>query len=828
MPGEARLGTRIGAAVFVSAALLAAGGRAAAASAAQEPAAGFAAAPPAGTEAAAQADTAAYRALLDRYCVTCHNERTAAGRGRAASPLAAQLRAAGLALDTLDLAEVGAHAESWEKVVRKLRGGVMPPAGRPRPSTDEREAFLAWLEGELDRAWAETRDPGRTAAFHRLNRTEYANAVRDLLAVEIDADAFLPADDASFGFDNIGGVLKMSQSLMERYLAAARTISRLAVGSPPPAPSADTYEAAQDLPQHGRVEALPFGTRGGLHVEHLFPRDAEYGVRVELTGTRGLRESHDLEVTLDGEPVKRVTLGPRRDGAPAGPYAQAAAVDFRMPVAAGPRDVGVTFFKKPSALVEQVREPFPNPRVAGNPGGPAGPQPFVRSVTITGPHGGSGVTRTPSRERIFTCRPADAAAEAPCAHEILARLARRAYRRPVTAAQMQVLLDFYGRGRRGGSFEDGVELALRRLLASPEFLYRVESDPAGAAPGAPYRVPDLELASRLSFFLWSSIPDDELLAAAEQGRLSAPDELRRQVRRMVADPRSETLTTNFAAQWLQLRNLETTVRPGDPFSVAFDESLRRSMLRETELFVDGIVRGDRGMVELLTAGYTFLNERLAEHYGIPGVTGSHFRRVELPADGRRRGILGHGSILTLTSHAIRTSPVLRGKWILDNLLGTPPPDPPPNVPALNDRKTQAKRPTLRARMEAHRDNPACAACHSMIDPTGFALENFDAIGRWRDVDESFNPIDPSGVLPDGRAFADAAQMRQALAGDAERFVTTVTEKLMTYALGRGLGPSDMPALRRIVRDAAADGYRFQSVVLGIVNSDPFLMRRAQS
>ena len=822
MLGEARPVTRIGAAVFVSAALLAAGG----AAAAQEPASEAAEAP-AGA-AAPRNDTAAHRALLDRYCVTCHNQRTAAGRGRAASPLAAQLRAAGLALDTLDLAAVGGHAESWEKVVRKLRGGVMPPAGRPRPSADEREAFLAWLEGALDRAWAETRDPGRTAAFHRLNRTEYANAVRDLLAVEIDADEFLPADDASFGFDNVGGVLKMSQSLLERYLAAARTISRLAVGSPPPAASADTYEAAQDLPQHGRVEALPFGTRGGLRVEHLFPRDAEYGVRVELTGTQGLREDHDLEVTLDGAPVKRVTVGPPRDGAPAGPYAQASTVDLRMPVAAGPREVGVTFFRKPSALVERVREPFPNPRVAGNPGGPAGRQPFVRSVTITGPWGGSGVTRTPARERIFTCRPADAAAEAACAHKILARLARRAYRRPVTAAEMQPLLDFYGRGRRGGSFEDGVELALRRLLASPEFLYRIESDPPGAAPGEPYRVPDVELASRLSFFLWSSIPDDELLAAAEQGRLADPDELRRQVRRMVADPRSATLTTNFAAQWLQLRNLETTVRPGDPFSAAFDESLRRSMLRETELFVDGIVRGDRGMVELLTADYTFLNERLAEHYGIPGVAGSHFRRVDLPADGRRRGLLGHGSILTLTSHAIRTSPVLRGKWILDNLLGTPPPDPPPNVPALNDRKTQAKRPTLRARMEAHRDNPACAACHSMIDPTGFALENFDAIGRWRDVDESFNPIDPSGVLPDGRAFADAAQMRRALAADAGQFVTTVTEKLMTYALGRGLDAHDMPALRRIVREAAADGYRFQSVVLGIVRSDPFLMRRAQS
>ena len=780
--------------------------------------------------AAGEASLAAHRALLDRYCVTCHNERVVTGRERPRSALVSQLRGVGLTLDTLDVADVGRHAGEWEKVVRKLRGGVMPPAGRPRPDAAELEGFVSWLEDELDREWAVARDPGRTATFHRLNRTEYRNAIRDLLAVEIDADDFLPADDASFGFDNIGGILRMSQSLMERYLAAARTISRLAIGSPPPAVAADTYEAAQDLPQHGRVESLPFGTRGGLYIEHLFPRDADYDVRVELTGTRNLAENHDLEVTVDGEPVKLVTLGPAPEGEPDNPYAQASIVDFRVPVPAGPREVGVTFFKKPSALVEQVREPFPNPRVAGNTGGLAGRQPFVRSVTITGPYGGTGVTDTPSRERIFTCRPVAVADEPACAREVLSRLARRAFRRPVAPddAELGVLLDFYQRGRSDGSFEDGIELALRRLLVSPEFLYRVEADPEGVEPGAPYRVADLDLASRLSFFLWSSIPDDELLAAAEQGRLRDPAELERQVRRLVADPRSETLTTNFAAQWLQLRNLETTVRPGDPFSVAFDESLRQSMLRETELFVDSIVRDDHSMLELLTADYTFLNERLADHYGLPGVTGSHFRRVDLPAASARRGILGHGSILTLTSHAIRTSPVLRGKWILDNLLGTPPPDPPANVPALNDQRTQAKRPTVRERLEAHRDNPACSACHAMIDPTGFALENFDAIGRWREVDESFNPIDPSGVLPDGRAFGDVAGMRAALVADPEQFVTTVTEKLMTYALGRGVDYYDMPSLRRIVRGAAADDYRFQSVILGIVTSDPFLMRRSQS
>ena len=778
----------------------------------------------------APADAAAHRALLDRYCVTCHNESVVNGEGRPASPLVGQLRAVALTLDTLDLADVAGHAADWERVVRKVRGGVMPPAGRPRPEPAVLDGFLDWLEGELDGAWAATRDPGRSATFHRLNRTEYRNAVRDLLAVEIDAGDFLPADDSSFGFDNIGGVLRMSQALMERYLAAARTIARLAVGSPPPAMSADTYEAAQDLPQHGRVEQLPFGTRGGLYIEHLFPQDAGYDVRIELTGTRRLREAHDLEVTVDGEAVRQFTLGPPpADGAPDNPYAQASTIDFRLPVAAGPREIGVTFYKQPSALVEQVREPFPNPRVAGNTGGLAGAQPFVRSVTITGPYDAAGAADTPSRDRIFTCRPAAADDEPACAREIVTRLARRAYRRPATAGELAVLLDFYEQGRQGGGgFDDGVELALRRLLVSPEFLYRIEADPAGAAPGAPYPVPDLDLASRLSFFLWSSIPDDELLAAAEAGRLRDPGELERQVRRLIADPRSETLTTNFAAQWLQLRNLETTVRPGDPFSVAFDESLRQSMLRETRLFVDSIVRDDRGVVELLTADYTFLNERLAEHYGVPGVTGSRFRRVTLPADSPRRGILGHGSVLTLTSHAIRTSPVLRGKWILDNLLGTPPPDPPPNIPALNDQRTQARRPTVRARLEAHRANPACSACHAMIDPTGFALENFDAIGRWRVVDESFNPIDPSGVLPDGRAFDGVAEMRDTLARDPRQFVTTVTEKLMTYALGRGLEHYDMPTLRRIVREAAADDYRFQSVVLGIVTSDPFLMRRSQS
>ena len=776
---------------------------------------------------AAQVGLSGHRVLLDRYCVTCHSFRIVNGGGEPESALVAQLRSVGLTLDTLDLSAIGARAAEWERVVRKMRGGVMPPAGRPRPDDAEAERFLDWLEGELDQAWAASRDPGRTAAFHRLNRTEYRNAVRDLLAVELDAADLLPADDSSFGFDNIGGVLRMSQALMERYLAAARTVSRLAVGTPPPAVSAARYEAAQDLAQHARVERLPFGTRGGLHIEHLFPQDAAYDIRIELVNTQRLAEAHDLEVTLDGEQVRLVTIGPPAEGG-GGRRGEASIIDFRLEAEAGPSELGVTFFSKPAALLEQVREPFPNPRVAGNAGGLAGRQPLVQRVTITGPYDASGASDTPSRARIFACRPATEADEPACAREILSMLARRAYRRTPVPEELAVLIDFYDQGRTDGTFEDGIELALRRLLVSPEFLYRVEADPEGVAPGTPYRIPDIELASRLSFFLWSSIPDEALLDAAESGRLSDPAELERQVRRMVADTRSEALTTNFAAQWLRLRNLETTVRPGDPYSVAFDESLRQSMLRETELFVDGIIRNNHAIPDLLTADWTFLNERLAEHYGVRGIAGSHFRRVELSADSPRRGLLGHGSILTLTSHAIRTSPVLRGKWILDNLLGTPPPDPPANVPALNDQKTQAKRPTLRERLEEHRDNPACAACHAMIDPTGFALENFDAIGRWREVDESFHRIDPSGVLPDGRSFTSVNEMRDALASRPEQFVMTVTEKLLTYALGRGLDWYDMPSVRSIVRGAAADDYRVQSVILGIVTSDPFRMRRSQS
>ena len=764
-----------------------------------------------------------YRALLDDYCVTCHSQRIVDGQNEPATALTSQLRAVGLALDALDLSAVAADAAHWEPVVRKLRAGLMPPAGRRRPDQAVLDEFRTWLETELDGAVAASPNPGRTATFHRLNRAEYHNAIRDLLALEIDVVDFLPADDASFGFDNIGGVLRISQSLLERYLNASRVISRLAVGSPPPAPFSEEFRTAQDEQQQDRATGMPFGTRGGMLVPYHFPLDADYDLKIRVSGARGLDEQNQIEVTVDGEPIdlSAVELG--------------SSIELRMPITAGPHDIGVTFYRNPPLLVEQVRERFQNPRTAGNSGGPGGSMPTVTSLTIAGPYDIRGPGITPSRDKVFVCQPVTGSEELDCARTILAGLARRAYRRPVTSADVEVLIEFFEMGRVNGDgsaasrgFDSGIELALRRLLVSPEFLVRIEADPTGVASDTPYAVTDIELASRLSFFLWSSIPDDELLDLAERGVLSQPAELDRQVRRMIADPRSKELTTNFTGQWLQLRNLATVVRPGAPYSVAFDETLRQAMITETELFFDHVVREDRGVLELLTADYTYLNGRLAGHYGIPNVQGSHFRLVTYPASSPRGGLLGQGSILTLTSHAIRTSPVLRGKWILNNILGTPPPDPPPNIPALDDRQTQLRVGTMRERMSAHRDNPVCAACHAMIDPAGFALEGFDAIGRSRVVDEYYNRLDTSGVLPDGTVFDGAAELRAALVARPERFVGTVTEKMMTYALGRGLDYYDMPAVRRIVREAASGGYGMQSIIVGIVNSYPFLYRRSES
>ena len=772
---------------------------------------------------AAQASAASARALLDRYCVTCHND---AQRRRGSIPIS---------LQTVDMADVGANASVWENVVRKLRAGMMPPAGRPRPDRTAHDGLVSWLEAELDRAAAAHPNPGRTETFHRLNRTEYRNVIRDLLALDVDVAALLPADDASYGFDNIAGVLRLNESLMERYLAAAARISRAAVGRPLPAPTAREFRVSEERRQYGRVEGLPFGTRGGTLITYNFPQEGEYVIDVDLLcriagecdGSAGFADRHELEVTLDGERVALFTLEPHE-----GIDVEPQALQVRVAVEAGPREVGVAFLKLPSAVeVESLRQRFFRPYyLNGNSMQQRWSiyQPFVDRVTISGPFNPGTVGETPSRARIFTCTPAGGVDETACAREILAALARRAFRRPVGPDDIERLMAFFEAGRGEGSFDTGIETALGRILTSPEFLFRIEVDPSDAAPDTGYRISDLELASRLSFFLWSSIPDDALLDAAGRGALRNPALLERQVRRMLADPRSRALVDNFAGQWLQLRNLDA-VFPAVPLFPDFDDSLRQAFRRETELFVESILREDRGALELLTADYTFLNERLALHYGIAGVRGSHFRRVSLRDTGRR-GLLGHGSILTVTSRPNRTSPVLRGKWILENILGTPPPAPPPNVPPLpgDEGGAAARAQTMRERMAAHRENPVCAGCHAMIDPPGFALENFDAVGRWREVDTSFAPLDASGELPDGSGFAGLEEFRALLLARPEQFVTTITEKLLTYALGRGLEPYDMPGVRRIVRAAAAEEFRLSALVEGIIHHEAFLMRRTAS
>ena len=762
------------------------------------------------------------RALLDRYCVTCHNDR---------------LRTGGLTLaaDAVDVTDVEAHAEVWEKVVRKLRAGAMPPRPRPRPAPATYAGFRAWLEGELDAAASANPDPGRTETFHRLSRTEYRNAVRDLLALDVDVDELLPADDTSYGFDNIAGVLGVSPTLMDRYLSAARKISRLAVASPVPSPTAETFRIASDLGQDRRMEGLPFGTRGGMVADYNFPEDAEYVFEILPDGPLRI-EPHDLEVTIDGERIALLAVGKRPDpDDPRGLYTpQIEALEVRTPVTAGPHTVGVAFLRKTSAEPEGIRKLYLRPFTGEGSGGDSRYQPYVESVTISGPFESSGarpVEETPSRERILACRPArddtgaTAAGEAACAREILTTLARRAYRRPVSDDDVERLLTFYDRGRAAGSFDNGIEMALRRLLVGPEFLFRVERDPEGIAPGASYRLSDLELASRLSFFLWSSIPDDELLAAAERGELGAPGVFEAQVERMLADPRSEALVSNFAGQWLTLRNA-AAVRPDEDEFPDFGEALRQAFRRETELLFGSVLREDRSALDLLAADYTFVNERLARHYGIPNVRGSHFRRVALD-EAARGGLLGHGSILTVTSYANRTSPVNRGKWILENILGTPPPPPPPDVPEL-ETDEGAEPLSMRAAMERHRANPVCASCHRLMDPLGLSLEHFDAIGRWRTREAGGAAIDATGELPDGTPFDGPSGLKAALLRHPDRFVTTVTEKLMTYALGRGVEHYDAPAIRAIVRDAARDDYRLSALVKGVVRSAPFQMRRAPS
>ena len=825
--------------------------------------------------------SSSHQAVLKRYCVNCH---TQAQKARGSVPIA---------LDALDLSKVAADAEAWEKVVRKLRAGVMPPAGAPRPDRATHDAFLTWIEAELDRSAVAKPHPGRTEPFHRLNRAEYQNAIRDLLGIDLDVAALLPPDDASYGFDNIAGVLKVSPTLMERYLSAAQKVSRLAIGTAPPTPNIDYFRVADDLGQNTQLPGLPFGTRGGTVISYTFPMDAEYVISVRLF--RDLNESvplyvepQQIEISLDGERVGLFTLpGVQNQAPPAAPNSnppqtppptkppdsqiepqneppqqeaqqapagrpqqnlqpQRPAIsqiqqtvrvsarerelrnradeswNLRIPVKAGQRDVAVTFVNRTAALEETVRLPFLRPYPAGVNIPETRPGAYLRTVEISGPHDPSGPGEAPSRERIFVCRPETAQSQNDCAKRVLSTLARRAYRRPVTDKDLEPLLSFYEEGRRQGGFDTGIERALRRLLVSPEFLFRVERDPATARPGTPYRITNLELASRLSFFLWSSIPDDELLDVASKGQLNSPTVLAQQVRRMVADPRAEAFVKNFAGQWLFLRNLPAT-GPVQSIFPDFDEGLRQAFQRETELFVDSVIREDRSALDLLDADYTFLNERLARHYEIPNVKGSHFRRVALPKDSMRSGLLGHGSILTVTSYPDRTSPVVRGKWILENLLGAPPPPPLPNVPALKPTNESGAVLSMRERMAQHRANPVCASCHAVMDPLGFSLENFDGVGKWRTLGESGAPVDASGVFPDGTKFTGPAGLTQALV-QSDRFVTTLTEKMLTYALGRGLEYYDGPAVRAIVRDAARQDYQFSSFILGVVQSTPFRMR----
>ena len=771
------------------------------------------------------------RALLDRYCVTCHNER---------------LQTAGLELDTADVANVSADPALWERVVRKLRAGAMPPAPRPRPDEATYARFIARLETQLDAVASADPNPGRTEAFHRLNRAEYRNVVRDLLALDVDVAELLPADDGSYGFDNIAGVLGVSPTLLERYLSAAKKVSRLAVGSPDLPPTAMTWHLAADYPQDDRIEGLPFGTRGGIAIPFNFPLDAEYVIRLQLgrdtlDRLATFEVPHELDVSLDGEHLRTFHVGepvPEGVDRSSGEYRewrngqQDADADWvlRIPVHAGPRTLRAAFRKKTSAYPETLRQPYLRP-YTNTTGGDTRYQPYLSSVVITGPYEASDappVEETPSRERIFTCRPeaGDAAGARACANEIMSRLARRAYRRPIVERDLDVLLGFYDEGSSEGGFEAGIELALRRLLVSPEFLFRVVRDPSDVDPGSNYRLTDLELASRLSFFLWSSIPDDELLDAAVAGRLHEPEMLEAQVRRMLADERASSLVENFAGQWLYLRNIPALVPDENRFP-DFGEGLRRAMQRETELFFESVMREDRSVLDLLTGDYTFVNERLARHYDIPNVYGSHFRRVTLP-DPTRRGLLGHGSILAATAYPTRTSPVLRGKWVLENLLGTPPPLPPPDVPSLEETTGDGRPLSMREAMEQHRANPVCSSCHRLMDPPGFALEQFDAVGKYRAHNEANAPIDASGILPDGTVFEGAAGLRDALLQRPDLFVTTLTEKLLTYALGRGVEHYDAPAIRTVVRDAERDGSRFSSIILGIVESVPFQMRRSAS
>jgi len=787
----ASLGIALAGAVFLSAVTL---------SAQNSPA-------PTPAQGSSSAAATAHRATVDRFCITCHKGPTAL---------------AGLHLDTFDISNFGTNGATWEKLARKLRNREMPPADMRRPDETTYRALVEYIETGRDRLAEAKPNPGRPT-LHRLNRTEYGNAVRDLLALEIDVADLLPADDIGYGFDNIGDVLQVSPVLLERYLSVARKISRTAVGDTTIPVSYQTYEVPHRLIQDDRLgETAPVGSRGGTMLRHLFPVDGEYEISVTLQRNRddeylGLARERKVDLRLDDQRLqlftiaanpKKVVLG---SGTPPDAH-----LKIRVPVKAGTRELAATFLKDTlikEGIIDRIRGDDVLTYFEG-----------VGSITVAGPFNVQGSGNTATRDRIFICHPSAAAEQQACAKTILSNLAHHAYRRPVSDGETAQLLALYNEGARNGGFESGVRLALQKILVSPEFLFRAEVDPPGAAPGTVYKISDIELASRLSFFLWSSIPDEQLLTVAESGRLSDPSVLQGQVKRMLADPRSQALVKNFAGQWLYLRNI-ARISPDQTTFPNFDDNLREALAKETELLIESQVRADRSVTDLLTTDYTFLNQRLAEHYGIRGIYGTEFRRVKLE-DPNRYGLLGQASILAVTSYPNRTAPTIRGKWVLEQLLGSPPPPPPPNVPSLKDDAT-AQQMTMRQRMEQHRANPTCAACHRLMDPLGFALENFDGLGNWREsTAPGSGPIDASGTTPDGTAFNGPAGLRDVLMKKQDMFVENFTERLLTYALGRGVEEYDYAALRTIARGAAADNQKWSSIILGIVKSTPFRMRRA--
>jgi len=777
------------------------------------------------------------QATLQQFCIACHND---------------SLQSGNLSFQKIDLTQVSGHGAIPERLLAQLRSGRMPPVGMPRPDHNTYTSLITWLETEIDKLAASNPNPGRTDTFHRLNRSEYANAVRDLLSLEVNVEELLPADDIdAYGFDNMTEVLNVSPALMESYLSAARKTARMSIGESPLAPIAETYEVPILLNQADRMsEDLPFGSRGGLAVRHYFPADGDYDLAITLhrnyvNYVRGLGSSHELEVRLDGKLVQTFSFGGEEPDVLQAPASYAgnqfgdseweeymlfadSNLLLQFPATAGPHVVGVSFVRKftePEGVLQPPQSVFAAAVNEMRDGDAA-----VERMEITGPYRSTPARNTPSRRAIFTCQPANdtGRAQEACAYGILASLAQRAYRRPVGDAEVNMLMNFYRAGLSDGSFDDGIQLALERLLISPDFLFRVERDPVNIEPDTNYQLTSIELASRLSFFLWSSIPDIELLDSAKNGTLQNPQVLEQQTRRMLADPRSKALVQNFAGQWLYLRNLRSLVPDAVEFP-EFDENLRDAFRQESELFFESLIRENRSVTDLLGNGYTFMNERLAKHYGIENVYGSHFRRIYLEGEiaEQRGGILGQGSLLTATSYANRTSPVLRGKWVLTNILGTPPPPPPPDVSDLPERGADGQQANIRDRLLQHRADPACSGCHAPMDPLGLALENYDAIGRWRVTGEAGVPIDASGQMPNGAQFYGLQGLRELLLERRDEFVGTVTEKLLAYAMGRPPEYFDKPTIRSIVRDTALENHSWSSIIVGIVLSTPFRNRRSE-